>query len=70
MLIFIGCTNNKQLAVYWGQDSAGGLRLHLEKEILNFCLRYDYDIIPIAFLNIFFDSANKGSVFRIKCNLM
>eukprot|EP00111_Clytia_hemisphaerica_P023001 TCONS_00067692-protein len=50
---------NKQLVVYWGQDSAGSLRLTLEKGLDYYCKNYDYDIIPVAFLNVFFDTANK-----------
>ena len=53
--------SKKELTVYWGQDSAGSLRLTLEKRIDHYCLNYDYDIIPIAFLNVFFDTANKGT---------
>lgn len=64
----INCTKH-QLVVYWGQDSAGSLRLKLETKLSEFCLDYDYDIIPIAFLNVFFDTANKGICVAITNNL-
>ena len=49
-----------QLAVYWGQDSAGGMGMILEKRLDDYCMNYEYDIIPVAFLDIFFDLNNKG----------
>lgn len=58
--IGVASSTQHKLAVYWGQDSAGSLRLTLETKILNYCQNYDYDIIPVAFLNVFFDINNKN----------
>lgn len=57
-LIFGICKCHK-LAVYWGQDPAGSLKLTLEKSLDYYCSRFDYDVIPIAFLDFFFYPYNK-----------
>ena len=56
-------STNKQIAVYWGQDPAGSLNLNPEKGLDYYCQNYDYDIISVAFLDVFFDNTNKGTVF-------
>lgn len=61
---YLGCYECQQLAVYWGQDPAGGMRLMLEKRLDYYCMNYEYDIIPVAFLDIFFDLNNKGKSLR------
>ena len=60
IFLYAGCCGCQQLAVYWGQDPAGGLKMILEKRLDDYCMNYEYDIIPVAFLNIFFDWENKG----------
>lgn len=60
ILLYAGCCGCQKLAVYWGQDPAGGLKMILEKRLDDYCMNYEYDIIPVAFLNIFFDWENKG----------
>jgi len=62
LILLIGSIQCRhQLAVYWGQDPAGGLRLLLEKSLSDYCVNYHYDIIPVAFLDIFFDRNNKNN---------
>ncbi|XP_047132367.1 uncharacterized protein LOC100214393 isoform X1 [Hydra vulgaris] len=53
------------ISVYWGQDSAGGISLTFEKELLEYCKNFHYDIITIAFVDIFFDRNNKDNVLGI-----
>ena len=59
----LGWCKSHLLSVYWGQDSAGGINLKIEKELIEYCDSFDYDIITIGFVDIFFDRNNKGNFY-------
>merc|ERR1711910_219281 len=63
-----------KMVTYWGQNACYAShheRENWEKDLSEFCRNYDYDVIILSFLNVFFHSNNKdrmpGFNFAFHC---
>lgn len=52
-----------KIVAYWGQNAVYNSkkeRQYWEKDLIEFCRNYNYDILVLSFLNVFFERKNKG----------
>lgn len=59
-------TGRQLLAGYWGQNSVGAHQD--EKPLKDVCQTSKYDILNIAFLDVFFDTRNQGKTTSLDNN--
>ena len=60
--IFLAKHRHK-IVTYWGQNAVYNsmkARQYWEKDLVEFCRDYNYDVIALSFLNVFFERRNKG----------
>ena len=60
--IFLAKHRHK-IVTYWGQNAVYNsmkARQYWEKDLAEFCRDYNYDVIALSFLNVFFERRNKG----------
>ncbi|XP_065663763.1 uncharacterized protein LOC100214985 [Hydra vulgaris] len=68
VVALFGCVSGNQrhkIVAYWGQNAVYNElkeRQYWEKELVDFCKDYNYDIIALSFLNNFFDEKNKDKM--------
>ena len=64
-VFLIHTTHAHKIVAYWGQNGCYAEhrdRAHWEKDLMEFCVNYNYDTIVLSFLNVFFDAANKDNM--------
>jgi len=74
LLNIFACTHAHKIVAYWGQNgvyAAHPEREHWEKDLSEFCINYNYDVVVLSFLHVFFDTGNKdqmpGMNFAFHC---
>jgi len=70
----VTASNRHKIVAYWGQNAVYNSkkeRQYWEKDLIDFCRDYNYDVIVLSFLNVFFDRKNKdrmpGFNFAFHC---
>jgi len=71
---FNSASNTHKIVTYWGQNACYAShheRENWEKDLSEFCKNYNYDVIILSFLNVFFHGNNKdrmpGFNFAFHC---
>nr|CAL36995.1 chitinase 2 [Hydractinia echinata] len=74
LAVCVSASNRHKIVAYWGQNAVYNSlkpRQYWEKDLVDFCRDYNYDIIVLSFLNVFFDRKNKdrmpGFNFAFHC---
>ncbi|XP_012557007.3 uncharacterized protein LOC105844664 isoform X1 [Hydra vulgaris] len=54
-MCFLVCCESHLLSVYWGQNSNSNVKLTAERSLSEYCNNFNYQIINIAFVEVFFN---------------